>query len=91
MILLIDRGECSFAQKVKQAENIGAVAVIISDTSNNTPSDMMEDDGTAGDLTIPSLLIKKSDAQLLKDAMAKTFISVKISFAMHNPSNKVDM
>lgn len=96
MILLIDRGECPFVDKVRHAEDIGAVAVIFSDTNDDLVYDeLMHDNSHGGNLSIPSILITQSDAQLLKNAIndskADTFVSVKISFDMIPKSHKVDV
>jgi len=62
----MSRGNCTFVQKVKNVEAIGGrVAIII----NNVEGDLnviMIDDGTGSDLTIPGVLIKKSDGDLIR-------------------------
>ena len=60
-IVLVDRGDCSFVQKVRHAQDIGASAVIIADNVDQEDVDhiVMSDDGTGGNLYIPSVLISK--------------------------------
>jgi hypothetical protein len=40
-IALIDRGTCSFPQKVKNAQNAGAIGVIIADNVAGSPPDRL--------------------------------------------------
>jgi hypothetical protein len=69
-ILLVDRGGCSFDIKVRNAQNIGARAVVIVDNIDEDPDRViMSDSGAVGNLYIPSLLISKSDGELIKTAI----------------------
>jgi len=84
-ILLLERGNCSFVQKIRHAQDIGASAVIISDSSDEDPTNIvMSDDGTGGNLSIPSFLIKKSDGELLRKAIVmeamKGVVSLTLTF-----------
>ena len=65
-IALIDRGSCPFVDKVKNAQNAGAIAVVIA----NTEDAVITMGGTDGTITIPSLMISKSNGDTLKAAMA---------------------
>jgi hypothetical protein len=57
-ILLLDRGKCGFVTKVRNAQAAGASAVIFANDKDEDPQGVMiNDDGTAGDITIPSVLI----------------------------------
>ncbi|OMJ93128.1 hypothetical protein SteCoe_3945 [Stentor coeruleus] len=93
-ILILDRGNCSFVVKVRNAQTIGASAVIIIDNIIESPENvMMIDDGTAGNIYIPSVLISKSNGQLLKNYILshqsiKT--RVQMTFEMLNPDNQVE-
>ncbi|MDF2934605.1 MAG: C-terminal target protein [Chryseobacterium sp.] len=65
---LIERGgssQCTFALKVKNAQNAGAIAVIIYNnaTAVNFPSSM---GGTDPTITIPSVLITNSEGEYIK-------------------------
>ncbi|GGB54604.1 rhombosortase-dependent M36 family metallopeptidase [Shewanella inventionis] len=58
-IAVIDRGACNFTQKVKNAQDAGALAVIIANnTDDGTPAPMGGADDT---VTIPSMGINFSD------------------------------
>lgn len=67
-IALIDRGDCSFADKALAAEAVGAIAVIIVDNvSSNTPPGL---GGSAPGLMIPAASVTLSDGNLLKSELA---------------------
>ena len=68
-ILMIDRGNCSFAKKVRNVEDAGAKVALIVNRDDGSDINMivMSDDGTGKDLTIPALLISHKDGQIIKD------------------------
>ncbi|MDO6445189.1 rhombosortase-dependent M36 family metallopeptidase [Colwellia sp. 1_MG-2023] len=58
-IAIIDRGACNFTQKVKNAQDVGAIAVLIANnTDDGTPAPMGGADDT---VTIPSMGINFSE------------------------------
>jgi hypothetical protein len=61
-IALIDRGTCTFVTKVKNAQNAGAVGVII---ANNT-SGTIQMGGADATITIPVLMISQADGSTIK-------------------------
>ena len=61
-IALIDRGSCNFTVKVKNAQNAGAIGVII---ANNT-SGIVQMAGSDNTITIPSLSISDTDGFTIK-------------------------
>jgi len=61
-IALIDRGTCTFVTKVKNAQNAGAIGVII---GNNTTG-VIEMGGSDPTITITSLMISQSDASNIR-------------------------
>lgn len=64
-IALIDRGDCEFGQKALNAENAGAIGVIIVNNQGDSPMGMSA--GTVGDqVTIPVLSLGQTDGTLLK-------------------------
>lgn len=86
-ILLLERGNCPFVQKIRHAQDIGASAVIISDTSDEDVTNIvMSDDGTGTNLNIPSFLIGKSDGALLRGALMQEgmrgLVSLTLTFEM---------
>jgi len=62
-IAIIDRGNCTFVQKVQYAQDAGAVAAII---INNIPNGGFFDmGGTSNSIDIPAVMITYEDGQLL--------------------------
>lgn len=62
-IALIDRGDCFFVEKVKNAQDAGAIAAIIVNNAGDSVLNMAGQDST---ITIPSLFIGQSDGDILK-------------------------
>ncbi|RTY93963.1 PA domain-containing protein [Flavobacterium sp. GT3R68] len=65
-IALIRRGSCPFVQKVKAAQDAGAVGVIM---MNNAPGVPVAMGGTDATITIPSTMISQSDGNLIEAAL----------------------
>lgn len=64
-IALIDRGDCQFGTKIIQAENLGAIAVIMCNNVAGAPINMGA--GVDGDaVTIPNIMISLNDCNTLK-------------------------
>jgi hypothetical protein len=68
-LALIDRGPasapCTFVTKVKNAQNAGAVGVIIANVTSSSPP-VIEMAGGDPTITIPSLMVSGTDAATLK-------------------------
>ena len=67
-IAFIDRGTCTFAAKVKNAQDAGAIGVIIGNNVAGT-SNMS---GTDPLITIPSLMVSQADGTAIKAQPANT-------------------
>jgi len=67
-IALIDRGTCDFSFKVFQAQEAGAIAVIV---VNNQGDQLvsMDPGENAEDVTIPSAFLRQSDGEYLKNLL----------------------
>jgi hypothetical protein len=65
-IALIDRGTCLFVDKVKNAQNAGAVGVII---VNNVPDAPIGLGGDDPSIVIPSVHLSQADGALLKEVL----------------------
>ena len=63
---IISRGGCTFAEKVKNAQNAGAVGVVLA----NTVAGSFAPGGADPTVTIPSVGVLQSDGELLKAAVA---------------------
>jgi len=65
-IALIRRGSCNFTVKVKNAQNAGAIGVIMMNNNPGTPIPM---GGTDATITIPSVMISQADGDTLEAAL----------------------
>lgn len=73
-IALIERRNCNFTVKVKNAQDAGAVAVVIYSDDEN-PRQM---GGTDNSITIPSVLITLTAGNLIKTALRSGAVSVSL-------------
>lgn len=105
-ILMVDRGDCTFVQKVRNAQHGGAAAVLIADNqcqcgATNCVLDkgaiceaeepIMADDGSGLDITIPSFLVFKQDADKMKEVLKKNKpMRVEMSFSIPEPEARVE-
>lgn len=75
-IVLIDRGVCAFTIKAKNAQDAGAIAVLVANSANDgTPAPM---GGTDATVKIPSMGINFADGAALKDAIAAGRVSLRM-------------
>lgn len=65
-IALVDRGQCNFTAKVRNAQQAGARGVIV---INNQGGGTVQMGGTDGSITIPSVSVSRADGQLLLAAL----------------------
>ena len=71
-IFIARRGQCTFVNKVRNAERAGASLLVVVDSrAENVTNVIMGDDGTGTGIRIPSMLIGKSDGEKLIE-FAKT-------------------
>ena len=104
---MIDRGGCTFTQKVRNAQRVGAAGVIIADstclcsagdTCHSDPGKdcevrepIMADDGSGNDISIPSFLMFKQDADLVKaEMMANHPVRIEMSWSLPSPDDRVE-
>lgn len=87
-IAVIDRGGCEFGFKAQNAENAGAIAVIICNFEDQL---IGMGPGAVGTLvTIPTIMLKSGDCQRIKVAMANGGVSAKIERPMQNGPQQFD-
>ena len=63
-IALIDRGECAFVDKVRNAQAAGAIGVIIANRSGDSAPVL---GGVAADITIPAVSVGASDGNRIRE------------------------
>ena len=71
-IALIDRGDCTFSEKIRNAQANGAVGVIIVNNIFGPPTPMATD-GAANQPTIPAVMVGKSDRTSLNGRTGDSF------------------
>jgi len=67
-IALVDRGTCTFATKAKNAQNAGAIGVIV---ANNAPGSAPALGGADPTVVIPTISVSQADGVALKAALSK--------------------
>lgn len=73
-IVLLDRGTCGFVVKVKNAQDAGAIAVLIGDNAPGNPPPGLG--GADPTITIPSGRITLADANAIRAALATGLVNV---------------
>ena len=64
--IMVQWGECGVFEKINNIEQAGGhLAIIISDSDENIDGIFVSDDGSAYDITIPAVLISKSDGKTI--------------------------
>jgi extracellular elastinolytic metalloproteinase len=66
-IVLIDRGTCSFIEKVLGAQEGGAAGVIIINNTDGPPQAMGGADAPGNAVRIPAVMVSKADGTILKN------------------------
>eukprot|EP00977_Amphora_coffeiformis_P020668 scaffold8374_cov175-Amphora_coffeaeformis.AAC.107 len=94
---------CTLAQ-VRNAQRVGAAGVLIADNTclcsatdcqSNLPCEanepIMADDGSGGDISIPSMLVYKQDADTFKEElMANHPIRLEMTWSLPTPDDRVE-
>lgn len=75
-IALIPRGGCNFVNKVKNAENAGAIAVVIYQSVDEPPFAMGGEDDS---INIPSIMVGQSVGESLADVLSSQDVNVLIN------------
>jgi PA domain len=106
-ILMIDRGDCTFVKKVRNAQRAGAAGVLIADNMCicsmsstcipntgdvcETQEPIMADDGSGTDISIPSFLLFKQDADPIRQVlMQNQHVRVEMAFSVPAPDARVE-
>ncbi len=64
-IALIDRGVCTFSEKIRNAQNAGAIGVLVVNNRAGDPTAMGQD-GTPNQPTIPAAMLSRDDGNAIK-------------------------
>lgn len=77
-IAVIRRGDCTFAIKVKAAQNAGAIAVIIVNNDTANPNQLINMSGDDATITIPAISVTYNTGEAIIGAMANETVNIKI-------------
>ena len=87
-IALVDRGICAFTVKVKNAQNAGAIAVLVADNvADNPPAGLGGADPT---ITIPSVRILRATGDVLKAATTPVTLTIGLNQARRAGTDLAD-
>ena len=96
-IVLVHRGNWSFVQKARNVERAGGSLAIVINKDDDIKDFVMVDDGSGSSISIPSMLITKSDGdKILKELSydngthSKAHVSLIATFDIANPDNRVE-
>ena len=67
-IALVDRGACNFTVKVKNAQDAGAVAVLVANNRDGDAVSLMG--GSDSSVSIPSFMVSQNDGATIRSALA---------------------
>lgn len=86
-IAVIDRGTCNFSEKVLNAQNKGAIAVIVVNNTSAAPIVFSMATGAGGDqVTIPSFMVSLATGNKIKPLLGSA-VKVSIKSATPDPIN----
>lgn len=74
-VALVQRGGCLFVEKVKNAQNAGAIGVVV---YNNTTTNIITMGGSDASITIPSIMISQGDGAALKNELTNGAVNVSL-------------
>lgn len=76
-IALVDRGNCNFTDKVQNAQNAGAIAVLVCNNVSGAPFTMGGTD--PGTINIPSIMITQSDCATIRAQIPTVNMTINVS------------
>jgi len=94
-VIMVDRGNCTFATKAQNVQNVGGeIAMIVYNLPGADPLKFyMKDDGKHKKLNIPTIMISYEDGQVIKDFWKENKdtglaneINLSVKFAMNKTS-----
>jgi len=91
-IALVERGTCTFVQKVKNCQEAGAKGVVVFNNAMDSLP-LMSDDGTGDSVSIPSIIISSLDGAILKSNVQDDSgldVEIEISWGLPRPDGRVE-
>ena len=102
-LLMVDRGGCSYVEKARIGQQAGAVGVVVADTTYNCDDldasltescqlspPLLQDDGSGSDIVIPSVLLPKVSADIIKaELKADRKVEIELSFSVPTANSSV--
>lgn len=92
-IIIAHRGNCTFVDKVRNAERSGASLLVVVDSRvENVTNVIMGDDGTGTGIRIPAMLIGKTDGEMLIEFASKMLgATLSAEFAVKEKAKTADV
>lgn len=94
---IADRGDCSFVEKVRNMEILGAaLGIVVDNTDEDIDSLVMSDDGSGAGIRIPSMIISSKDGKKLLDFLERCSeeelaqLTLIAEFDISRPDNRVE-
>ncbi|RPH62554.1 MAG: hypothetical protein EHM89_05375 [Acidobacteria bacterium] len=79
-IALVSRGVCTFSMKIRNAQNAGAIAVLVANNQQGDPT-AMASDGTPSQPTVPAYMVSIATGQAIKGSDgAATTIAASLAY-----------
>jgi len=82
-IALVERGQCTFIEKVRNMQTSGAIAVVVGDNEKNGLITMYAT-GDTSDVKIPSVFIAQTEYRALRSIVEKQAKEVKVQLVKDN-------
>lgn len=60
-LVLVERDNCSYVTKIRNAQTAGAAAVLVINSQGGEQASIMASDGTDGNITIPAAMVSRKD------------------------------
>jgi len=92
-IALVERGSCTFVEKVRNCQKAGAKGVVVFDNEFFGFLPVMADDGTGDSVSIPSIIIRNEDGFTLKKYVTDDSgleVEIEIAWGLPRPDGRVE-
>jgi len=92
-IALVERGSCTFVEKVKNCQEAGAKGVVVYNNVVSGELPMMTDDGSGEIVSIPSVMIQYTDGVILKTFVNDSSpleVEIEIAWGLPRPDGRVE-